>query len=170
MEASGICVPEVRKSADIIASECAGYDGFIFSPGAGVPAEYPAMFRLLEQYSAQKRFLGICLGHQAIAEYFGAELINLPEVYHGIKREINIVSPADYIYNGIPLSFTAGLYHSWAVSPEGLPDELCITAFSIDGVIMSLRHTEYDIRGVQYHPESYMTGFGKQILLNWLGA
>ncbi len=165
----GICSYEVMKN-DTVDTECGcRFDAFLFSPGPGVPHEAPVMQSLLKAYHASRSFLGICLGYQAIAEFFGATLENLNTVYHGQRRKIVISDPSDYLFNGIPEIFVAGLYHSWAVTSESLPDSLAVSAISSDGVIMALSHKEYDIRGVQFHPESYMTEYGSTLLKNWLG-
>ena len=110
----------------------------------------------------------MCLGHQAIAEVFGGELYNLPIVRHGIKSKIKIVCPDDYLFENIPSEFEVGLYHSWAVSKIKFPDSLLITSLGDEDVIMSISHKEYDVKGVQFHPESVMTAHGKQLIHNWL--
>jgi anthranilate synthase component 2 len=149
--------------------DAASFDKIIFSPGPGIPSEGVGLMKaLLRKYSSSKSILGICLGHQAIAEYYGAKLINMSKVFHGIKSEINIIETSDYLYNGIPNTISGGLYHSWGVSTEGLPECLEITALSDEGIIMGLSHKIYDIKGLQFHPESIMTKYGAAIIKNWL--
>lgn len=143
------------------------FEKIIFSPGAGVPDDYQIMRQIIKKYSKQKSILGICLGHQAIAEAFGGSIYNLKKVYHGIKQSISIINKADYLFKDIPSEIEVGLYHSWAVS-EKLPNCLKATAISFDNIIMGLSHVEYDVKGLQFHPESYMSLYGKQILFNWL--
>ena len=112
--------------------------------------------------------LGVCLGHQAIAEVFGGSLINISKVFHGVSTRIRVLDREDYLYRNIPVEFDGGRYHSWIVSKKDLPDSLSITAEARDGEIMGMRHNEYDVRGVQYHPESVLTKEGMAILTNWI--
>jgi len=168
----GGCIFDVTKSDKIDVENAFVYDGFLFSPGAGLPDESPAMSGLLELYAAKKSFLGICLGHQAIAETFGMKLVPLDAVRHGIKAVITITDSSDYLFRGMPREFTAGLYHSWAVideprKPDSLP-ELKVTAVSSDGTIMAVAHVRYNIRGIQFHPESYLSENNHLIIYNWL--
>ncbi|TAF64399.1 MAG: aminodeoxychorismate/anthranilate synthase component II [Cytophagales bacterium] len=145
------------------------YDKILLSPGAGIPSEAGIMNTLINAYAAQKSILGICLGHQAIAETQGAQLLNLPKVYHGQKVKITLSQPQDYLFAQLPPEIEVGLYHSWAVKPETLPKTLQPTAYStIDNILMAIAHQHYDLRGVQFHPESYMTSQGTQIIKNWL--
>ena len=135
---------------------------------------FRSMSEMLRLYHSDKSFLGICLGHQAIAEAFGMKLVKLDSVRHGLKARIKIIDPSDYIFEGLPGEFTAGLYHSWAVSadikfPESVPG-LRVTAMSSDGIIMAVAHTRYNIRGVQFHPESYLTEYGYRIIHNWINC
>ncbi|MBI1939286.1 MAG: aminodeoxychorismate/anthranilate synthase component II [Ignavibacteriales bacterium] len=168
IEQSGLCFYEVKKSDAIDINSAAGFDKIIFSPGAGIPAENPVMFEIIKNFSATKSILGICLGFQAIAEAFGAQLTNMNNVTHGIKKNITVVDSTEYLFKDVLPIFSAGLYHSWRVSEKNFPDELTITAVSNDEVIMALAHKTYDVRGVQFHPESIMTDFGKKIINNWL--
>lgn len=143
------------------------YNKIIFSPGAGLPIQAPIMSKIIHKFGNSKPILGICLGHQAIAEHFGGKLYNLNRVRHGLTLITNVVR-SDYIFNGINSKFNAGLYHSFAVDQSSLPDVLETTSVASDGTIMSLRHKELDIRGVQFHPESILTDLGAIILSNWL--
>ncbi|MCX6169232.1 MAG: aminodeoxychorismate/anthranilate synthase component II [Ignavibacteriales bacterium] len=140
----------------------------LISPGPGLPSESGMITKVISKYASSKKILGVCLGHQAIAEAFGGELYNLPIVRHGIRSKIKTVSPEDYLFENIPSEFDAGLYHSWAISKNKFPDCLKITSVGTDDVIMSISHKEYDVIGVQFHPESVMTVYGKQIIQNWL--
>lgn len=158
----------VVKSDEADVSSLSQYDKIIFSPGPGLPEEQPAMFSILREYAGIKPILGICLGLQAIAIYYGGELFNLPRVVHGQPRHVKVISPAHYMFSGIPAGFTAGLYHSWAVSEEKLPSCLELIASSGDGVIMGLAHKEHDVCGLQFHPESVITDHGQKILDNWI--
>lgn len=147
--------------------DVAAYDKLILSPGPGIPGEAGRLTEVIRTYAGRKPMLGVCLGEQAIGEVFGARLLNLSEVYHGVQTPIHVTRP-DYLFEGLPDTFPAGRYHSWVVSPDGLPDELEVTATSPDGCIMALRHRKYDIRGIQFHPESVLTPQGKDILRNYL--
>jgi len=157
----------IKRNDEIELDEINLFDKIVFSPGPGLPKDSPIMFSILDRFKSIKPIFGICLGHQAIAEYFGAQLVNMEEVHHGIDKETNIICD-DYIYKGISPNFKSGRYHSWVVSKVNLPKDIEITANDNLGNIMSLRHKKFDIRGVQYHPESIMTEFGKEIMENWV--
>ena len=133
----------------------------------GIPSEAGILPALLERYAESKPILGICLGHQAIGQRFGARLRNLSHVYHGIRSDITVTCP-DYIFDGLPAMIEVGRYHSWVIDREGLPDCLEVTAVSPDGEIMAIRHRSLDIRGVQFHPESILTPQGQVLISNWL--
>jgi len=158
---------DVIRSKELLLEKVEDYEQIIFSPGPGLPSDYPIMFEILEKFGKEKKILGVCLGHQAIGEFYGAKLINLPSVFHGVKRELNIIE-LDEIFNNIPSQFSVGRYHSWAVSTEDFPSELCITSLDNENIIMSLKHKNYNIKGLQYHPESILSEFGKEIIYNWL--
>ncbi len=143
------------------------YDKIVLSPGPGIPSEAGLLLDVIRTYAGQKPLLGVCLGHQAIGEVFGGKLENLAEVYHGIATDCEHFSN-DPIFNGIPTHFEVGRYHSWVVSKEGLPDCLEVTAASPDGNIMALRHKDYPVHGIQFHPESVLTPLGRLIVKNWL--
>lgn len=161
-----------EKNDSIDAQSVARYDGFLFSPGPGVPSDAPVMTELLRKYSRRKGFLGICLGHQAIAETCGLKLERLDNVRHGVKTKIILVDPVDYLFAGIPSEFEAGLYHSWGIHYDDSFDYsalgLRVTALSDDGIIMALAHTRCNFRGVQFHPESYMSEYGPLVVRNWI--
>ena len=143
------------------------YDKIIISPGPGIPDEAGILPELLRAYADKKPILGVCLGHQAIGERFGAKLKNLSSVYHGIQSTIDITSP-DYLFDGLPEQIEVGRYHSWVINKDTLPEELEVLAKSRDGEIMAIRHKTLDIRGVQFHPESIMTPMGMTIFNNWI--
>lgn len=143
------------------------YDKIVLSPGPGIPSEAGLLLDVIRAYAGRKPMLGVCLGHQAIGEVFGAKLENLAEVYHGVATDCEHFSN-DPIFNGMPTHFEVGRYHSWVVSKDGLPDCLEVTATSPDGNIMALRHKRYPVHGIQFHPESVLTPLGRQIVGNWL--
>lgn len=141
----------------------------MLSPGPGIPSEAGLLLPLIREYAPSKSILGICLGEQAIGEAFGATLSNLKEVYHGIASQIHVVAP-DPLFAGLPETFEAGRYHSWIVDKENFPEELEITAEDDNGRIMALAHRRYDVRGVQFHPESVLTPVSRSLIENWLKA
>jgi anthranilate synthase component II len=159
---------DVYRNDEIGIDAAAGYDKIIISPGPGVPDEAGITKKLIGHVAPSKSILGVCLGCQAIAEVFGGSLINLDRVYHGVMTEINVTSNEDVLFHDIPAKFQAGRYHSWVVNEKDLPSDLRITARDDEGLIMALSHVEYDVKGVQFHPESVMTEYGKKILRNWL--
>lgn len=144
------------------------FDRIILSPGPGIPSEAGLLLDVIRTYAGKKPMLGVCLGHQAIGEVFGGKLVNLSEVFHGVATEGNNLGN-DPIFNGIPQRFTMGRYHSWVVDAQDFPSCLEITATSDEGQVMALRHREYDIHGIQFHPESVLTPDGAKMLSNWLG-
>ncbi len=143
------------------------FDKIVLSPGPGIPSEAGLLLDVIAAYANTKPILGVCLGHQAIGEHFGGKLTNLSQVYHGVETPVRVTKP-DYLFAGLPDTFMVGRYHSWVVDPDGLPECLEVTGVSEEGQIMSLRHKELDIRGIQYHPESVLTPSGKTIIKNWL--
>ena len=143
------------------------YDKIVLSPGPGIPSEAGLLLDVIRAYAERKPMLGVCLGHQAIGEVFGAKLENLAEGYRGVATDCEHFSN-DPIFNGMPRHFEVGRYHSWVVSKDGLPDCLEVTATSPDGNIMALRHKRYPVHGIQFHPESVLTPLGRQIVGNWL--
>ena len=147
--------------------ELEAFDKIILSPGPGIPSEAGLLLDVIRTYAGRKPMLGVCLGHQAIGEVFGARLENLSDVYHGVATE-GTQFGKDFIFKGLPERIVMGRYHSWVVSPDGFPDCLEITAVSDEGQIMALRHRGYDIHGIQFHPESVLTPEGAVILRNWL--
>lgn len=143
------------------------FDKIILSPGPGIPREAGLLIETIGQYAGRKPILGVCLGHQAIGEYFGGRLTNLSEVFHGVATKAHIVAN-DYLFENLPAEIEIGRYHSWVVDVQDFPDCLEVTGISDEGQIMSLRHKTYDIRGIQYHPESVLTRNGKTIIRNWI--
>ena len=148
-------------------AELEPFDKLILSPGPGLPSEAGLLYNVIREYSGRKPMLGVCLGHQAIAEVFGAHLEHLSDVFHGIATEGSQVAH-DPIFAGLPPRFMMGRYHSWTVSHNNFPACLEVTAETPDGLIMALRHREYDIHGIQFHPESVLTTVGSIIMRNWL--
>lgn len=147
--------------------EVAAYDAILISPGPGLPREAGIVPEVIAAYAHSKPMLGVCLGHQAIAECFGAVLHNLQHVQHGVASTTRVCYP-DYLFDTLPQEFTAGRYHSWAVESNTLPECFRITAVDDNGAIMALAHKYYNLRGVQFHPESVLTEHGVAILRNWL--
>jgi anthranilate synthase component 2 len=143
------------------------FDKIILSPGPGIPSEAGLLLDVIRTYAGKKPMLGVCLGHQAIGEAFGAKLTNLSDVFHGVATE-GTQFGNDPIFAGLPKRIVMGRYHSWVVSKDGFPSCLEITAESDEGQVMALRHKEYDIHGIQFHPESVLTTEGKTMLDNWL--
>ena len=144
------------------------YTHIVLSPGPGIPAEAGLLKEIVRRYAPFRRMLGVCLGHQAIAEVFGGKLVNIKKVYHGVATNIRVVDRNDYLYRNIPENFEGGRYHSWIVSADKLPSSLKVTALAEDGEIMGMTHAEYDVRGVQFHPESILTKCGTELLTNWI--
>lgn len=148
-------------------SALAAYDKIVLSPGPGIPSEAGLLMDVIRRYGTTKSILGVCLGHQAIGEVFGARLENLSDVFHGVATEGDIIAP-DPIFEGLPRRITMGRYHSWVVAADSLPECLEATAISDEGQIMALRHRDLDIHGIQFHPESVLTPDGKTIINNYL--
>lgn len=159
-------------------NELEAFDKIILSPGPGIPSEAGLLLEVIRTYAGKKPILGVCLGEQAIGEAFGGKLTNLSEVFHGIQTPISIKkrqseskeTEMDYIFNGLPDEILVGRYHSWVVDTDGFPECLDITAVSREGFIMALKHKEYDIHGIQFHPESVLTPDGKTMIANFLNA
>ncbi|WP_250433933.1 anthranilate synthase component II [Hanstruepera flava] len=143
------------------------FNKILLSPGPGIPDEAGLLKPLIKQYASTKSILGVCLGQQAIGEVFGGSIINLDTVFHGVSTTIEITDTNEYLFKGLDKRIEVGRYHSWVVS-NNLPDCLNVTSVDKNGQIMSLKHIEYDVRGVQFHPESVLTPNGKQILKNWI--
>jgi anthranilate synthase component II len=158
----------VARNDKISLEAVAAFDKIVISPGPGVPDEAGISKQLIDNYGSQKSILGVCLGHQAIAEVYGGSIRNLERVYHGVSSSMKKIVGDDYIFRGLPQVFDAGRYHSWIVEDETLPDCLEVTVRNGAGEIMALRHREFDVRGVQFHPESVLTEYGGMIIKNWI--
>lgn len=158
---------EVFRNDQFTLNQLERFTKIILSPGPGIPEEAGLLMDVIRTYAGSKPMLGVCLGHQAIAEVFGGKLVNLKEVYHGIATE-GTQFGNDPIFSGLPKRIVMGRYHSWVVDRAGFPDCLEVTAMSDDGQIMALRHRNYNIHGIQFHPESVLTPEGATIVRNWL--
>ncbi|MDY8134188.1 aminodeoxychorismate/anthranilate synthase component II [Aquimarina sp. 2201CG5-10] len=162
------CEVTVKRNDQLTLEEVAPFDKILLSPGPGVPEEAGLLKDIIKTYADTKSILGVCLGQQAIGEVFGGNLINLDEVYHGVATQVKLSVTDETIFDGLNNSFDVGRYHSWVVADKDLPSCLEATSFDENGQIMSLRHRELDIRGVQFHPESVLTPDGKKMLENWI--
>ena len=163
------CEVTVKRNDKLTLEEVDAFDKIVLSPGPGIPDEAGLLKAIIKTYAPTKSILGVCLGQQAIGEVFGGSLINLEEVYHGVATNVEIVVDDEVLFKGMDKTIEVGRYHSWVVNPN-LPEVLEATSFDKNGQVMSLRHRVYDVRGVQYHPESVLTPNGKQILENWINS
>jgi len=163
---------DVYRNDQIPLEKVKEYDKIILSPGPGIPVEAGLLLPLIREYAPTKSILGVCLGHQAIGESFGGKLTNLSTVYHGVATPIDIVYQSgknrSLLFDDLPDRLEVGRYHSWVVDQKDFPDELEVTAVDDNGLIMALQHRNYDVQGVQFHPESVLTPDGEKILRNWL--
>lgn len=144
------------------------YDKILLSPGPGIPDEAGIMKQVISTYGASKSILGICLGHQGIGEVYGATLFNIPKVLHGVTSQVEVKDNGEYLFKGVSEKFQATHYHSWAVLPDSITSDLRVTATNEEGLVMALSHVRYDVKGVQFHPESIMTPEGPMMIENWL--
>jgi anthranilate synthase component II len=158
----------VIKNDKLELAKVAAFDKIVFSPGPGIPNEVPVMSKILKEYQHDKSILGVCLGHQAIGCFYGAQLINLPQPCHGISSGLHTTETGEKLFRGMQDNFVVGRYHSWVIDEATLPACLRVTSKSEDGCIMSIAHLKFDIRGVQFHPESFITSNGKKLIQNWL--
>ena len=159
---------DVHRNDKITVEEVSKYDKILLSPGPGIPEEAGNMMEIIKVYAPEKSMMGVCLGHQGIGESFGAKLHNMEHVLHGVANNVIVKNSRERLFLDLPDEFSACRYHSWTVVPDDLPDCLEITAEDENGLIMALAHKNYDVRGVQFHPESYITEYGKKMLTNWL--
>jgi len=160
---------EVWRNDKFNLEDVAKFDKIILSPGPGIPSEAGLLLEVIEKYAAEKSIFGVCLGQQAIAEAFGGKLFNLDRPMHGIATPVKVTDQQEQLFKGLPDEINVGRYHSWVVDQDGLPEELVITAVDEkDNSIMALRHKTYDVRGVQFHPESVLTEYGREMMKNWL--
>ncbi|GAC1368011.1 MAG: aminodeoxychorismate/anthranilate synthase component II [Hymenobacter sp.] len=158
----------VKRNDQLALADVDAFDAVMLSPGPGLPSEAGLMPAIIQQYAPTKRILGVCLGHQGLAESFGAELYNIPAVLHGVANEAEVTVADERLFAGLPEKFQVGRYHSWAIRPESMPPELEVTARDANGEVLAFRHRQYDVRGVQFHPESILTEHGAHMLENWL--
>ncbi len=158
----------VKRNDRFDLAEAANYDKILLSPGPGIPDEAGLLKEVIRRYAGVKPILGVCLGQQAIGEVFGGSITNLSEVFHGVATKATILVSDEPLFKGLGKEIEVGRYHSWVVERENFPPQLEITSLDANGQIMSLRHREFDIRAVQFHPESVLTPKGKQMIKNWI--
>jgi len=159
---------DVFRNDEINLEEVDKYNTIILSPGPGLPKDAGILKEVIATYASTKKILGVCLGMQAIGEVFGGKLVNLNDVFHGVATPITVLDTSDLIFKGLPTTFNVGRYHSWIVSHDGFPKELKITSEEENGQIMSLKHAAFNVYGVQFHPESILTEYGKAMINNFL--
>ena len=160
---------EVWRNDQFNLEDVDAFSHIILSPGPGIPSEAGLLLQVIEKYAPTKSIFGVCLGQQAIAEVFGGQLYNLSRPMHGIATPIKVTDADERLFAGLPQSFKVGRYHSWVVSEKAFPADLLVTAIDEkDNSIMALRHKHYDVRGVQFHPESVLTEYGRALMQNWL--
>lgn len=160
----------VMRNDEIDFQQINSFDKVLISPGPGLPKDAGSLMEFLKNYSHQKSILGVCLGQQAIAEHFGMKLQNLNAVVHGQSRRINVLKKEAILFRGLPKNFKVGRYHSWVVEKANFSDEFEVTSEDEQGNIMSIQHKELPIHAVQFHPESVLTEFGKEMIQNWLNS
>ncbi|MFL0352203.1 aminodeoxychorismate/anthranilate synthase component II [Xanthomarina sp. GH4-25] len=163
------CHVTVKRNDQLHLDDVEAFAKIVLSPGPGIPDEAGLLKQIIARYAPTKSILGVCLGQQAIGEVFGGKLINLETVFHGVATKVTTCVDNENLFNGLDKTFEVGRYHSWVVDAK-LPEDLEATSFDKNGQVMSLRHRFYDVRGVQYHPESVLTPNGKQILKNWINS
>ncbi len=161
---------DVFRNDEISLEAVDHYDQIVLSPGPGLPEESGILLPLIEKYASSKKILGVCLGHQALAVAFGGKLLQLKEVMHGLQRKCEVTDGGNFLFKNIPPQFEAGRYHSWIVDKNFLPSAFKITSVDQDGNIMSMQHQYLKLTGVQFHPESIMTEYGKEMLRNWMNS
>ncbi|HMR44825.1 MAG TPA: aminodeoxychorismate/anthranilate synthase component II [Saprospiraceae bacterium] len=170
LEEAGAADLAVVKKDQVSLEQVRHFEKIVFSPGPDLPAKAPVMYEILENFADSKSILGVCLGHQAIGEFFGGKLFHIGDVVHGISRRVTYFDPACRLFRGLETGFDAGVYHSWAVSPDNFPASLYVSARSEEGLIMGIAHRVWDVQGIQFHPESYLTPAGQTLIKNWLNA
>ena len=163
------CEVSVLRNDKLHLNDVKPFEKIVLSPGPGIPDEAGLLKSIIETFGATKSILGVCLGQQAIGEVYGGRLINLDEVFHGVATKITISVDNEPLFDGLDKVMEVGRYHSWVVDKD-LPEQLEATSFDKGGQVMSLRHKKYDVKGVQFHPESVLTPNGKQILKNWINS
>jgi len=162
------CTVTVLRNDEFELEDLAQFDKILLSPGPGLPSEAGLLNQVIQKYAPTKSILGVCLGQQAIGEVFGGSLINLEKVYHGVATKVQIIANDESLFDGLENQIEVGRYHSWVINKENFPSDLEITSIDENGEIMSIRHKIFDVKGVQYHPESILTPQGKKILENWV--
>lgn len=163
------CKVTVKRNDQLTLDDVNAFNKIVLSPGPGIPDEAGLLKAIIQKYAPTKSILGVCLGQQAIGEVFGGSLTNLETVFHGVATQITVIVDDENLFKGMGKTMEVGRYHSWVVQ-NNLPDVLEATSFDENGQIMSLRHKFFDVRGVQFHPESVLTPNGKQMLANWLNS
>lgn len=158
---------DVYRNDEIELDKINKYDKILLSPGPGLPKKAGILIPIIKEYASTKSILGVCLGHQAIAESFGGKLINLTRVFHGVSTSIKILNN-NSIFNNLGNELLVGRYHSWVVSEEDFPNDLEITAIDENNLIMAFQHKRLNVQAVQFHPESILTPNGEMIIKNWL--
>ncbi len=159
---------DVYRNDEISLEKVDEYDKILLSPGPGIPQDAGIMIDLIKKYAPSKSILGVCLGHQAIGEALGAKLEHMEMVFHGIASETKVTDPKAPLFRDIPETFMAGRYHSWSLNYESLAENFNITAVDNENRVMAIRHKKFDVRGMQYHPESVLTEHGQKMIANWL--
>ncbi len=162
--------PDIFRNDKIAVDEINHYDKILLSPGPGIPDEAGIMKQVIKVYGPTKSILGICLGHQGIAEVYGATLYNIPDVLHGVTSTARVNDKSEKLFYNVSERFQCTHYHSWAVKPESIPTDLKVTAVNDEGLVMGLSHVNYDVKGLQFHPESVMTPEGPKMIENWLNS
>ncbi|MDT0642485.1 aminodeoxychorismate/anthranilate synthase component II [Zunongwangia sp. F363] len=163
------CEVTIRRNDQLQLEDVENFDKILLSPGPGIPSEAGLLKPIIEKYGPTKSIFGVCLGQQAIGEVFGGKLGNLEAVYHGVATSIKLCVKDEPVFKDLPDDLKVGRYHSWVVLKE-LPEVLEATSYDESGQIMSLRHREFDVRGVQFHPESVLTPEGKKMIENWVNS
>ncbi len=158
---------DVKRVDKIDIEQISIYNKIIISPGPGLPSDNKILLDIINKYKSEKSILGICLGHQAIALAFGSQLFNTEKINHGVSKNTIIIDKNESLFDEIETEFMSGRYHSWAIKKDSLPIELTITAIDDEGIIMAISHKNFDVKGIQFHPESVLTPHGKLILKNW---
>ena len=159
---------DIYRNDKITLADVDKYDKILLSPGPGIPSEAGIMLDVIDRYGPAKSILGICLGHQGIGEVYGAQLYNMPTVLHGIGTGVNLIKKDDYLFKNVPESFTVCRYHSWAILKDTVNGDLEINSLDDENIVMGVSHKKYDVRGLQFHPESIITENGKTLMRNWL--
>ncbi|MCK3683241.1 aminodeoxychorismate/anthranilate synthase component II [Maribellus sp. YY47] len=164
---SGLPV-DVFRNDEIKLEDLEKYDKIVLSPGPGIPEEAGLLLDIIKEYGPKKSMLGVCLGHQAIGEAFGGKLHNMNRVLHGVATPVKLTDKKSILFEGLPETFDVGRYHSWIVQDDQLPECFEVTSYDNNGMIMSMKHRDFDIQGVQFHPESVLTPLGEKMIENWL--